>query len=173
MTRSNQQRKPSEVDQKSSGSARDGGSRVTVQAKRVAPEGPLTDGWRYPSNADIARLYNILNGEGQTVEEDFRNLRGWAVVGTTGIFEYLDDRHREEVQGFTQSHPVHLPTFPELGDTPPHPSFSLVNHMTVPSASAVNHTTALELGEENMDMGTGMDAPPLIEPTAPADALPM
>jgi hypothetical protein len=45
--------------------------------------------------------------------------------------------------------------------------------MTVPSASAVDHTTALELGEENMDMGTGMGAPPLIEPTAPANALPM
>ena len=49
------------------------------------------DKWRYPSNHDIARLYNIFNGEKQPAE-DYRNNRGWAIVGTTGIFEFLDGR---------------------------------------------------------------------------------
>jgi hypothetical protein len=51
-----------------------------LRAYGVPPAIPEWDGWRYPSNADIARLYNILNGEGQTVGDDFRNLCGWAVV---------------------------------------------------------------------------------------------
>jgi hypothetical protein len=143
-----------------------------LRAYGVPPAIPEWDGWRYPSNADIARLYNILDGEGQTAGNDFRNLRGWAVVGTTGIFEYLDDRRREEAQGFARSHLIHLPAFPELGDTPHHPLFSSVDHTTIPITSAIDHTTALELGEENMDMGTGTDAPPLTEHTAPTDASP-
>jgi hypothetical protein len=143
-----------------------------LRAYGVPPAIPEWDGWRYPSNADIARLYNILDGKGQTAGNDFRNLRGWTVVGTTGIFEYLDDRRREEAQGFARSHPIHLPAFPELEDTPHHPSFSSVDHTTIPITSAIDHTTALELGEENMDMGTGTDAPPLTEHTAPTDASP-
>ena len=71
------------------------------------------------------------------------------------------------------SHPVHLPSFPELGDAPPSPSFTLVNHMTMLSTSAVDHTTALELGEWDVEMETGMDAPPLVKINAPADAPPM
>ena len=50
------------------------------------------DGWQYPSNHDIAHLHDILDGERQTAEEDYRSNRGWAIVGTTGIFEFLDGR---------------------------------------------------------------------------------
>jgi len=83
--------------------------------------------------------------------EDFRNARGWAMVGTTGLFEYLNDRRRDVVHEFAQEHPVHLPVFPELGDTPPPP----------PSPS-VDHTTALGLGEGDVDMGTGTDSSPIV-----------
>ena len=127
------------------------------------------DGWQYPSNHDIACLYDILDGKKQTAEEDYRSNRGWAIVGTTGIFEFLDGRHRNEVQEFAWSHPVHLPSFPEIGDAPsPSPS-SPVDHMTMPSASTVDHTTVLELGETDVDMGTGTDILPLVKLNTPVD----
>jgi hypothetical protein len=43
----------------------------------------------------------------------------------------------------------------------------------MPSTSAVDHTTALELGKQDVEKGTGMNAPPLVKSNAPADALPM
>ena len=133
---------------------------------------PEWDGWRYPSDHDIARLHDILDGEKLPAGEDFRNNRGWAVVGTTGIFEFLDDRRRNEVQEFARSHPVHLPSFPELGDMFPFPTSSPVDHTTMPSTSAADHTTVLGLGETDVDMGTGTAPPPLVNLNAPADAPP-
>ena len=130
------------------------------------------DGWRYPSDHDIARLHNILDGEKYTAGEDFRNNRGWAIVGTTGIFEFLDDRRRDEVQGFAHDHPVHLSSFPELGDALPSSTPSPVDHTTMPSASTVDHTTVLGLDETDVDMGTGSDLPPLVNLNTPADPLP-
>ena len=70
------------------------------------------------------------------------------------------------------SYPVHLPSFPELGDAPPSPSFTPVDHMTMPSTSAVYHTTALELGEWDVELGTDVDTPPLVKLNTPADAPP-
>ena len=119
------------------------------------------------------RLYNVFDGKKQPVAEDFCNTHGWAVVGSTGLFEYLDSRCQDVVQGFAQLHPVHLPAFPELGDAQPSPLFPSVNHMTTLSTSAVDHTTALELGEEDVEMGMGMVTSPLVTLTAPADTQPM
>jgi len=133
---------------------------------------PEWDGWRYPSEQDIARLHDILDGKRQPTGEDFRNARGWAIVGTTGIFKYLDDRRREEVQRFAQSHPVHLPIFPELEDTHPSQQLSSVDHTTIPSTSAVDHTTTLGLDEDDMDMGTGSITSPLVKLDTSADAPP-
>jgi len=133
---------------------------------------PEWDGWQYPSDQDIACLHDILDGEKLTAGEDFCNNRGWAIVGTTGIFEFLDDRRRNEVQESAQSHPVHLPSFPELGNAFPPPTSSLVDHTTMPSTSAVDHTTVLGLGETDMDMGTGTEFPPLVKLNTPADDLP-
>ena len=143
-----------------------------LRAYGEPPAIPEWDGWRYPSNQDIARLYNILDGERQSAEEDFRNIRGWATVGTTGLFEFLDDRRRDEVYGFAQSHPIHLPSFPELGDTPSPPSSTPVDHTTMHRSPAVDHTTALEPGEWDVDMGTGTDASPLVKLNAPSDSPP-
>jgi len=143
-----------------------------LRAYGTPPAIPEWDGWRYPSDQDITRLLDILDGEKQTTEEDFRNARGWAIVGTTGLFEYLDDRRRDEVQGFARSHPVHLPSFPELGDNNPSPPFLPVDHTTMPSPSAVDHTTALEPGELDVDMGTGTEVPPLVKLNTSADAPP-
>jgi len=66
------------------------------------------------------------------------------------------------VHEFAQEHPIHLPVFPELGDTPPPPPSPSVDHMTTLSASAVDHTTALGLGEGDVDMGMGTDSSPIV-----------
>lgn len=130
------------------------------------------DGWRYPSNQDIARLHTIIDGENRAVDEDFRNERGWAVVGTTGLFECLEHRPQDEVQEYARHHPVPLPHFPELGDIyVPHPPPPDV-HSSIPSSSAVDHTTVQGLGGGDDDMGMNTDFPPLVRLTAPADAPP-
>ena len=143
-----------------------------LRAYGIPPAIPEWDGWRYPSEQDIARLHDIFDGEKQPTGEDFRNARGWATVGTTGIFEYLDDRRREEVQGFARSHPVHLPIFPELENTHPSQPPSSVDHTTIPSTSDVDRTTTLELAEDDVDMGMGMGTSPLVNLNTPADAPP-
>jgi len=42
----------------------------------------------------------------------------------------------------------------------------------MPSASAVNHTTTLEPGEWDVDMGTGTDTSLLVKLNAPSDSPP-
>ena len=76
------------------------------------------------------------------------------------------------VHEFAQEHPIHLPVFPELGDTPPPPPTPSVDHTTIPSASAVDHTTALGLGEGDVDMGTGTDSSPIVKLNDFTDTLP-
>jgi len=94
------------------------------------------------------------------------------MVGTTGLFEFLDSRRRDEVQEFARTHPVHLPSFSELEDTFTPPPLTTVDHTTMPSTSAVDHTTAVEPGELDVDMGTGTGDSPLVRLEAPADPQP-
>ena len=90
-------------------------------------------------------------------------------MGTTGIFEFLDGRCRDEVQEFARSHPVHLSSFPEIGDAPPPSPSSPVDHTTMPSSSTVDHMTVLGLGETDVDMGMGTDVLLLVKLNTPAD----
>jgi hypothetical protein len=62
-----------------------------LRAYETPPAMSEWDRWQYPSKQDISRLLDILDGEKQSAE-DFHNAHGWATVGTTGLFEFLNDR---------------------------------------------------------------------------------
>jgi hypothetical protein len=93
---------------------------------------PTWGGWRYPDNAEVQELHDIMAAEeDQTVRHPVQgpSYHPWLIISQNGAVEYLTHRSQASASQYVADHPVSLPYYAELEAT----SSTVATTATAPS----------------------------------------